>query len=84
MIAFSVKTVSTTRIHRGHAAPTGTGVHEGARKAAVGVRALASPLKTLAVLDALGASQQSMRLADVVASVGGNRWSVYERLLTLI
>src|SRR5215212_8525749 len=50
----------------------------------VGVRALASPLKTLAVLDVLGASQHSMRLAEVVAAVGGNRGSVYQKLLTLI
>src|SRR4051812_7381330 len=58
---------------------------DGAAKAdVVGVRALASPLKTLAVLDALGASYESMRLADVVAVVGGNRGSVYQRLLTLI
>jgi len=52
--------------------------------AVVGVRALASPLKTLAVLDVLGGSQHSMRLADVVAAVGGNRGSVYQKLLTLI
>jgi len=78
---FSLKTVSTTSIQNGrHAAG-----NEAAKKAAVvGVRALASPLKTLAVLDALGASQQSMRLTDVVAIVGGNRGSVYQRLLTLI
>ena len=55
-----------------------------AKPPVVGVRALASPLKTLAVLDALGASQHSMRLADVVAAVGGNRGSVYQRLLTLV
>jgi len=49
-----------------------------------GVRALASPIKTLAVLDALGASERSMRLAEVVAAVGGNRGSVYQKLMTLI
>lgn len=80
-----MKTTSTTRIQPDRAGHPRTSVNEGLKKAAVvGVRALASPLKTLAVLDALGASQRAMRLADVVAAVGGNRGSVYQRLLTLV
>lgn len=49
-----------------------------------GVRALSSAIKTLAVLDAVGASSRSLRLAEVVEIVGGNRASVYQKLLTLI
>jgi IclR family KDG regulon transcriptional repressor len=50
---------------------------------AIGVRPLSSVLKTLAVLDTLGASSSSLRLADVVGAVGGNRGAVYQKLLTL-
>jgi IclR family KDG regulon transcriptional repressor len=49
-----------------------------------GVRALSSAIKTLAVLDVLGASRHSLRLSQVVDTVGGNRGSVYQKLLTLI
>jgi DNA-binding IclR family transcriptional regulator len=56
----------------------------GAAATPAGVRALASPIKTLAVLDALGASPRSMRLPEVVAAIGGHRGSVYQKLLTLI
>jgi IclR family KDG regulon transcriptional repressor len=73
--------MSTTRIQAAIDRPHADAPAKGA---AVGVRALTSPLKTLAVLDALGASQRSMRLAEVVAAVGGNRGSVYQRLLTLV
>jgi len=48
-----------------------------------GVRPLSTVIKTLAVLDRLGASEESMRLADVVHAMGGNRGSVYQKLLTL-
>jgi len=48
-----------------------------------GVRPLYTVIKTLAVLDRLGASEESMRLADVVHAMSGNRGSVYQKLLTL-
>lgn len=51
---------------------------------ASGVRALSTAIKTLAVLDAVGASPRSLRLAEVVEIVGGNRASVYQKLLTLM
>ncbi|GAB1578983.1 IclR family transcriptional regulator [Bordetella petrii] len=55
-----------------------------AERSGSGVRALSSVLKTLAVLDLLGASDRPLKLAELVAAQGGNRATVYQRLVTLI
>lgn len=49
-----------------------------------GVKPLASVLKTLEVLDFLGESAAPMRLTDMARELGGNRATVYQRLLTLV
>lgn len=49
-----------------------------------GVRPLSSALKTLEVLDVLGASDSPMRLIDLARTVEGSRATVYQRLLTLV
>ena len=48
-----------------------------------GVRPLSSVLKTLAVLDLLGRSEQPMRLAELARALGGGRATVYQKLVTL-
>ena len=53
------------------------------RRQTVGVRPLSSVLKTMAILDALAESPTSLRLSDVATALGGNRGSVYQKLLTL-
>jgi DNA-binding IclR family transcriptional regulator len=52
--------------------------------ASQGVRPLSSVLKTLAVLDLLGASPRPMKLAEITARVGGNRATVYQKVITLV
>jgi IclR family transcriptional regulator, KDG regulon repressor len=49
-----------------------------------GVRPLSSVLKTLALLDALATSPKAIRLADLTRLVGGERGTVYQRLVTLM
>lgn len=49
-----------------------------------GVRPLSSVLKTLAMLDLLGRSEQPMRLVDLTRAVGGGRATVYQKLVTLM
>jgi DNA-binding IclR family transcriptional regulator len=49
-----------------------------------GVRPIGSALKTLALLDLLGRSEQPMRLAELARAVGGGRATVYQKLVTLL
>ncbi|WP_198299165.1 IclR family transcriptional regulator [Bordetella genomosp. 13] len=49
-----------------------------------GVRPLTSVLKTLAVLDLLGTSPEPMKLSEITSRIGGNRATVYQRVLTLV
>lgn len=49
-----------------------------------GVRPLSSVLKTLAVLDALAEARKSMRLVELTRMIGGERGTVYQRLVTLM
>lgn len=49
-----------------------------------GVRPLSSVLKTLRVLDLLGAAPQPMRLADLARATGAGRATVYQKLVTLL
>lgn len=53
-------------------------------RAAHGVRALTSVLKTFAVLDVFADAPAALRLADVARLIGGNRGSVYQKLMTLV
>lgn len=49
-----------------------------------GVRPLSSVLKTLALLDALATVTKPIRLADLTRLIGGERGTVYQRLVTLM
>jgi DNA-binding IclR family transcriptional regulator len=49
-----------------------------------GVRPLSSVLKTLSVLDAVGCSGQSLRLAEIAAAVKASRATTYQKLVTLV
>ena len=49
-----------------------------------GVRPLSSVLKTLSLLDALATVPKPVRLADLTRQVGGERGTVYQRLVTLM
>ncbi len=48
------------------------------------VRSLSTVIKTLAVLDVAGRSEQPLRLADFCAMTGEARGAVYQRLVTLV
>lgn len=48
-----------------------------------GVRPLSTVIKTLALLDVLAQARGALRLADVVRLAGGERATVYQRLITL-
>lgn len=48
-----------------------------------GVKPLASVLKAFELLDFLATSRTPMRLAEIARGIGGNRATVYQRLLTL-
>lgn len=49
-----------------------------------GVRPLSSVLKVFALLDVLAEARKSVRLAELARMVGGERGTVYQRLVTLI
>jgi IclR family transcriptional regulator, KDG regulon repressor len=49
-----------------------------------GVRPLSSVLKTLRLLDELGASQTPMRLAEIAKASGMSRATAYQKLVTLV
>lgn len=49
-----------------------------------GVRPLSSVLKTLALLDLLGAVDRPMRLVELTKASGESRATVYQKLLTLV
>lgn len=49
-----------------------------------GVRPLSSVLKTLAVLDAMADVRKSVRLVELTRMIGGERGTVYQRLVTLM
>lgn len=48
------------------------------------VRPLSTALKTLALVDYLGARDRPVRLAEAAADLGGGRSTIYQRLVTLI
>ena len=64
--------------------PTPEPTEPAAGAAIRGVKPLASVLKTLEMLDFLGAAPGPMRLADVTRQLGGNRATLYQRLVTLV
>ncbi len=71
----------------GDVTPSPTGTSTGTAPPASGIRGvqpLASVLKTLEMLDFLGASPTPLRLADVTRQLGGNRATLYQRLVTLV
>lgn len=49
-----------------------------------GVRPLSSVLKTLSLLDAMATVAKPIRLADLTRLIGGERGTVYQRLVTLM
>lgn len=49
-----------------------------------GVRPLSSVLKTLSVLDLLGAADRPLRLMDAVRATGESRATTYQKLVTLV
>jgi len=59
-------------------------VYSDRRQSEAGVRPLSTALKTLDVLDGLGNSPRSLRLADVAQQLGLSRATAYQRLLTLV
>jgi DNA-binding IclR family transcriptional regulator len=49
-----------------------------------GVRSLSTVIKTLAVLDVLAESPRPVKLAELNKRIGGNRATVYQKLITLV
>ena len=49
-----------------------------------GVRPLSSVLKTLQVLDTLGAESRAMRVTDVAQATGMSRATAHQKLITLV